>query len=663
MPAEVRPFVALWESGNATSRALALLTPQQAITPPLAEMRLPVAGASVADSPLKPLRQALPKTPDRAGLLVLDAALPALWQDAPWEGLTLSGRTLAESLLVVRHATPHFGVQALSGRRTAWLNLFPSDGAGGFDFIAALQPQIDAEQLIRVLPRSLTRGLDGYDDLFILAHGDSQGLLDATGRSFSLGTEAFPPRVWLLACNLDGAMYRLAESLLARGVRSVVTATGEISAPEMAGLLAAWCGREVGVALEDWLLAQRQATRRVNGGLHALTLFGQCSLDDSNAAAWNGKIWNKHRHQLAPLRLVDADEACFRAALAMVEAPEGWSRLWPLTLGWLMGEALAAAENFDHQVMHRLLRKVENAPGVPRIGPAWCYAQANAVYRLGHHDLAASHIAAGLDGGSLPSVERAELLGLLTNVLIDMNLPGAAQRVAQLHADCSAQIDDFGLRDGQDFRRLDWEARIAMRERRFDDAIHVFASKRQQSNEPEDTRELAWLLYASAWQHRHAGAPVPGSYRDEVVQILALRDASHIGKGNDGTAYLLRALACWRWGTDDASCDPELVRWVPLVRQGMTASDPGPWAFAGAYLALTDCSRFAALGKTALDALARARYWLDAAGFAELGLEGCGAEAAPERFRAMRTKVLVSLHTCLPALADPGDDTAPIIPL
>lgn len=617
----------------------AALTPQYAM--PLMAMPKPTTDAALADllTELK-IRQELSgwRASGRNGLLVMDSQLPLDWQRAPWESLRFEGQPLAATLLTVRHAKPLFGQQPLIGVRAAWLNLFPKHE---FNFAGKLQKPIAAERLFRILPRSLKSGLDGYDELFVLAHGDEHGLLDQEKRLFELDTAALPRRVWLLACNHDGAMYRLAESLLARGVRTVVAATGELSAPEIATLLNAWFERDDGVTLEDWLLERRTGVS-VAGGIHALTLFGEVMLDDSSVAHWNEISWREWRETLVDVPwLAYGDKWQFQDALKAIDSPA----LWPKTLDRLLPQALSAAENLDHRTMKVLYKRYKYAVGQ---SPALSCALAHTCYRCGHYDLMADFLINGLQYGLIPAIDHAELLGAMTNLLIDMALPTVAASISGRHAEC--QIDDLEARDWQDFKRLDWQARIALRQQRFDEALHFLEIKRQKSPDANDTRELAWLLYVAAWKLREGGSAAQlVRYRDEVQKVLDALPANKIGEGNDGAAYLLRALACYRWSTGDEALDALLKRWLPLVEKGLTMPDPGPWAFVGCYLALSD-ARFATLGSHALTSLDHAGYWLEAAGLAALGVDPAREDALMKKFESMRDKVLMRLAPWLESI-------------
>ena len=289
-----------------------------------------------------------------------------------------------------------------------------------------------------------------------------------------------------------------------------------------------------------------------------------------------------------------------------------------------------------------------------RESPPRHFAQANVCYRLGYYDLMAESLVAGLGCAGITPMERAELLGALTNLLIDMGLLGTAEAVADLHEEC--RIGDFELRRLQDFKRLDWQARIALRQHRFAEALRRFASKRQQNPKPSDTRELAWLLYTAAWQQRETGsAPELPRYRDEVLQVLGSLSPDRPHRGNDHDAYLLRALACCRWVTGDETLDAPLARWLPAVETGLGNRDPGPWAFAGCFLALVD-GRFAHLVPPVLESMKHARYWLEIAGFAALGIDQMSEVAAMRKHEAICQQVRASLASWLESNGIKADD-------
>ena len=383
---------------------------------------------------------------------------------------------LVESLaLVVRRGKPRFSPpgQTVAHGRAAWLDLFPkSDWNFGREF----EPQAGSGKLSRVYRRWLHWGADGYDDLFVLAHGRADGLADEVGNRFALATSALPARVWLLACDMDAAMFRAAEDLLRRGGRTVIAATGKLDAPAMAMLVTDWVERSPDESLESWLLARRGGADAA-GGIRALTIFGEVTLDDSVAARWNEMTWSWRRNaEESSPRLSETDAEQFNAALDAILAP---AELWEATVHWLMPQVLTLAENRDHDSMNKLIPRCEKAV---RRSPALFHALATSSYRCGYYDLMAKYIAAGLDCAPAAEIERAELLADLTSLLIDMNLPAAASRAADAHEQC--RISSIDPRDRHGFKRLDWRSRIAFKRKEFDAAIGYMIAKRRQNRRP-----------------------------------------------------------------------------------------------------------------------------------------------------------------------------------
>ena len=192
-------------------------------------------------------------------LLLLDPSLPENWQLFLWEAATFAGERVDSLAVVVRCAADRFVATETIGDALlppAWLNLFPP---GEFSFPKAFAAEIDGGLLRRVSPSHPIANAQSSRDLIILAHGNGGGLLDRTGNSFELPVAALPQRVWLLACNVDGGMWRLAFRSLELGVQTVVTLTDELSAPEMAELVRAWVARGGDFDPGTWLLARRGA--------------------------------------------------------------------------------------------------------------------------------------------------------------------------------------------------------------------------------------------------------------------------------------------------------------------------------------------------------------------------------------------------------------------
>lgn len=677
------PFLALFRRppGLRDGDSLACLAPsQQDLTRALP--RLPAERKALADvlPPGAVQEAARNRAEGRAWWLILDSSISQELQDAPWESLTLGGEALAANALVVRDASwAEADPREPSGPRrggSGFLNLFP---AQEHDFAARLEAHVASERLIHCYPRFAREGLDRFDELIVVAHGDARGLLSSGGERFGIETNALPRRIWLLACNIDGAMHRLARALLARGVRSVVTSTGELSATQMAGIVDEWLSAKYAYAPEDWILTRR-AAEDANGGVRALTIHGEICLDRSTASGWNRRTWSGFADGRNPRLGRNLDD--LERAIRMLEVSE--SDLWPVTRHWLLADALRQAENLDHANMNRLLARVE---ACARDASAHC-AIANAHYRRGEYARVARRIVEGLASATADAESRVNLISLLANVLIDMNLPQAAS--AALAAEKELELQDAALDRMYRFQWLDRLSRNAFRAGRIAEAREAMEAKRQEAlagaadpaaHAPgaifayDDTRELAWLLYFRSWEDWGAGRVSTEGSRlaREVITLIGARGPADLAKGNDPIGYLLRSLACWVWATQrhpgsmDRDDAVEALRpWFDLIIDRCSEHDPGPWAFARCFLALAG-ELPAEHAELAIRALERARYLLEAAAFAGLAARDDIKHPLYEEFtrgRAVVVTALQGLRATLPAvverLAEEGPDPVPM---
>ena len=367
--------------------------------------------------------------------------------------------------------------------------------------------------------------------------------------------------------------------------------------------------------------------------MHALTVFGQVKVDKSDAASWNRVIWRKCRSDDdADIDFaLDSKEQVLEAIQAL-DSPA----LWELTHSLLFPKLLALAENYDHEAMFRLERQSGQARQVPELG----VALATVSYRKGQYQLMAAFIVRGLIDGQDAGAVRSDLLGLLTMLLIDIDMPDAAEVAADLHEQCCPTSPEEV--EKHILKRLDWRARIALR--RGSEGIPValqrMGAKRQRSFHPS-YRELSWLLYISAWKDRESGK-VSELTQETVADVLAALskcDPSGEYRGNDDAPYMVRALACHSAFSVDQAALVELQRWIPGLTDRLTALDPGPWAFAALYLAMAEVIS-TDIRKRALAALEDAGYFHEAAAFAALLGDQIVRERAVARFLALRRQVL-----------------------
>lgn len=123
----------LWPENKDGEAFLHLLSPGRHARLPVPDV--PQAQQALPDAFLTAVDDALNSAGSEQvqALLLLDAALPAAWQHAPWERCLVRGHPLSRHFLVVRHARPVFDCQPADTAgahpapyATALLNLFPA---------------------------------------------------------------------------------------------------------------------------------------------------------------------------------------------------------------------------------------------------------------------------------------------------------------------------------------------------------------------------------------------------------------------------------------------------------------------------------------------------------------------------------------------------------
>ncbi len=630
----VPPFVALWCDG---AQRLHLLTSERHLPDqPLAD---DIVACTAVERFLPQLTGITPRTEAGRWLLLLEPSLPPAWQALPWERLTLGGQPLARQALVVRQS--RWGqakeglVRSLSPSR--YLNLFPSTG---YPFAEKLQPAVAGGQLRRTVAQYLVQEGAGSSDLFILAHGNAQGLLDAQGRPLELPAwHPMPERIWLLACNVDGAMNRLATVLLDRGCRTVVAATGELSALQMDILLNAWAARSHPQIDPAAWLSSRSAEQG-DGGVQALTVWGALLVDSGATAGWNRLAWEIRHESRDALPLDESiEESGFHAAFEAMQA----ASTWRLAREEMAPPLLWLAEKFHHPALGNLEREVENLLGTSP-SPAVFYALAASARRLGHYPAMARYLVRSLGIADQSVTAQADGLGQLANLFIDLDLPGAALDAIAQHQDLD--IDERKARRSAEFRRLDWLARAEMRRGRYEVALTHMRTKRRRAIEDEKydgSRELAGLLYMGAWGcragtlERDAIEPLA----QEALQQVVVTDPAAIGAGNADEKYLMRGLAAWAWVANDPVLLDQVTAWRNLAFERLAEHDPGPWAYVLIFLHLAGRAAKPDF-ECALEILVRAGYLLEAALFASLGAHPPTNDWL-RRFRQRREEVLAKL--------------------
>lgn len=632
------PFVALWsEVSPLGDVVLHILTREAHHTVPL-----PAIGANskAVEEFLPGMVRAIPSTdPHSRWLLLLEPSLPETWQRLRWEALNLTGRSLSSQALVVRSAAWHHQ-QADTGKGAFFLDLFPPEE---FSFGNRLQPLIQSGNLRTCRPAFLKEQMVAARDLFIMAHGRAHGLVDASGNSFDLPiAHPMPERIWLLACNVDDAIDTLAQRLLDQGCRTVIAATSDLSAPEMARLVEDQFvnGNDLNENI-SWLARAAGTSHSGGGGSHVLTIWGNVSIDRSPCAEWNRLTWDSEHGAWGRSPLDDETTSEeFLGAYEQAMSPQAWT----LTRKWMLPPLLWLAEKHHHPAMKQLSMQIGDSKS-----PEAIRSLAAAARRVGNYVQMAKYLSLGLNIPDLPVKEKAEYLGALANLFIDLDLPESAAAAIELHEDCN--LDDPKDRGEAEFRRLDWMARTEARRGRLHIALDLMTAKRKQA-EFDTGRELAWQLYLSTWGYvaGQVSMDVATSFASEVTERLASATSQYVGYGNETIAYLLRSLTTYSWATNDSECLHIARGWLHHAEDRLTDDDPGPWAYTIAYLYLQQEAPSNSFDR-AISALERARYYLEAASLSGFANSESDRHRLLERFQRRRNDILAELNDSLGAFA------------
>lgn len=623
------PFVSLWSGINHLGEEVLHLMNREAHL----IVQIPKFGANLTavEEFLPEITCVMPEPNSQTRwLLLLEPSLPQSWQNLRWEDMTLVGRQVSSQIMVVRNAT--WRNETVNNKSVWLLDLFPPDE---FSFVSHLQSLIQLGTLRTARPVFLKEQMTASSDLIIMAHGREHGLIDASGSSFNLPiAHPMPERIWLLACNVNGALDSLAELLLKQGCCTVITATSDISAPEMARLIEDVFSSE-NTLFENvsWLTRTETAFKRVSKNC-ALTIWGNVDIDRSPCSEWNRLSWdNEH----GAWRRIPLDDETSKGEYMMAHEHAMSLDAWHMTRKWMLSPLLWLAEKHHHPSMRQLSELIGDSKS-----PEAIRSLAAAARRVGNYVQTARCLSHGLNLPDLSVKERAEYLGALANLFIDLDLPESAAAATELHENCN--LDDPKDRAEAEFRRLDWMARTEARRGHLHIALDLMTAKRKLA-EFDTGRELAWQLYLSTWGYIAAQVPMDAAaaFADEVEDCLAGVLPQEVGYGNETTAYLLRALAAHAWATNDVERLNIPRVWLQHAEDRLADDDPGPWAYTIAYMYFQRAAPLMSFDR-AISALERARYYLEAASLSGFADYAHNSKRLLSRFQRRRNDILAELN-------------------
>ncbi len=591
-------------------------------------------GAALAPALAQMLADRLGEAEGRLRLR-LCADLPLPWQRFPFEFLSDQGQSLRHRLYVIRHVPRDAGPPAFPTRREMLiLDLWPDaerTTSTGERLFVNLIDGLEAARVIRGHGRvraELARlDLAAFAALVVIGHGtqtDGAPVVLESGETWSLPLErGLPPLVVLAVCGNDRFnLFDYGQKLLAAGAQTVLAPLGELDAGPTDRFLRAFLGGwQAGQTAAELLwAAQRQPDS--DHGAGRLYLLGRAELHAGPARA----PAERTDADLADCMLRDKDADALRVLIeritlrgyqrdgdldsavddlyetlgidyddrepeqALLEALRaGESRLPPLARDWAVSYLVYLAEVYDQTqfehyqgVYPQLSARLQGSARPPYVFYHW----GKSSYRQGLYAQALDRVAQGfarLDETRLDRRAGLGLLGLLVGCLIDLNLPAEGLKLYdRLNAALRQTGDAFALL--QRFNRLDRRARLGLRLGKPETALSNYQTKRW--DDPRDPdRDLAWLLYVSAWAHPTdaRSRSYAGEVRERLSDVPGL--LADPGKGNSTPVYLLRAYALWAWRAGDADAARLLGQhWQHLAPRVQEFPDPGPLGLALGYL-------------------------------------------------------------------------------
>ncbi|MCP5421230.1 MAG: hypothetical protein H6969_12195, partial [Gammaproteobacteria bacterium] len=320
-------------------------------------------------------------------------------------------------------------------------------------------------------------------------------------------------------------------------------------------------------------------------------------------------------------------------------------QLRPLTARWVVPFIVYLAEVYDHTLLPKYeALRVAQAQDVEENAPPYIFHYwGKLYYRQGHYGQALDEVIKGIErvgDQRICAPAGVGLLGLLVNCLIDLNVPNFGLMLYDRLDACLSQAGDR-LSQLQKINRLDRRARLALRLGAPEQAM-MYLQRKHEIDHRDPARELAGLLYASAWGFENLGAEAR-KYALEAGALLRQHDnpLSQLGRGNETLAYLLRAYALWAWRAKDREAFDWLVKALEPVQRRLTFHDPGPLGFTMAFLHLYRQEHaIEASGllrwEVAESALEPFEYWLELAIFSCLLNRPQQANRFLGRFQQMR---------------------------
>jgi len=657
------------------------------------EQVLPDALASCIDQQLRRVSGGL--------ALHLCEDLPDFWQALPIQWMRSGGRPLCGQVLPVRYAPRHWRpYRRLTNGRVVVLDLWNETDSDRRLFRDIAEPvSVDVIRGARLVDPFLElKDLSTFDVACIVAHGSESSdrwpvRLHGAGRWALPENERMPLVVMLLVCGgEDGNLVAYGRQLMQRGAAAVLAPVGRLDAGAADRFLRLFLdGWHNGDCLGDIVLAaQQDGSAQV--GARRLELLGRTDVRCARASGLNshddnrlGQMGFSDTTSLRTLieritfrsyqdagDLSESAVALFHALGFEYGSPEAeeqvlavlepcLSDLPALSRAWALPLVASLSESYEHgHLQRRLSEYMGERVRLPR-SPFTHYAWGKVFNRLGRVEDASQELVSGfelLDPDNLCPAGGAAVVGQLTNVLIDLNLPEPGEILyRKLLAPCLARRGD-SLVDRFRPNRMDRAGRLALRAGRPGEAFSYFARRRQEAVDSgrSDMRDLAWLSYVAAWLDDTPGQKLIDEALARIERESSFR--AGIGRGNESEVHLLRAVAAWCWRRGDGAAAGVLGPFLAELAERLSAPDPGPYAEALGFARLALEAGVNIPGRLPewiqiLLPLQETGQWLDSAILAGFAGRPEAAAEALEGHQAMRRLALGPL-SLLPGWAIPG---------
>ena len=533
-------------------------------------------GKEVADI----LRSSLPKQ----GYLRLHLgdSLPDWLQKAPWSWCNLDAERLSHRIQV-EHCSPepYEDHQATTCNQIRFFDLWPHQ-APFLDFVKTYGSKYNIQydrSVVRATNTLNNYDLSQYSALIITAHGTEDSLdrpfLDENDCAWSLPLDKKLPRlIILIACGSEcGNLGTYASRLLNQeGVTAVIAPVGQLDVNAMVTFmkffLNDWInGSSVSEALAS---ASQKDIERI--GAARLCLFGNGSLriistnkvllDQVNSLTLQryqstGSFWDVV-FQLYKARNLQFDDP-HESAYFFRQLDELRGHLWPVTNIWLAPYMAHMAQKHSHNSIN-YYRNISINNSQRDSAPDdefFYYYLAGTEYRQGHYAIATHNISKGIN--SLSGNNKApcsnggvKLLGILINILVDLNLPKSAQLSCDIIDRCLRTADYIPNRgyETDRFILLDRQARVSVRNGEIVRAKEQLKRKRAMAindYEADGLRELATLMLISAWHGTSLKDKLIGEARSALQDVAAVRNVIISSAGLNRQMYILKALGAVAW--------------------------------------------------------------------------------------------------------------------